>query len=117
MIVISESFRPRVLGWGVDPARVIVIPNWGPLGEIPAIRRDNAWAGTHGLTGRFVVAYTGLLGLKHDPVVLLELARHFNRHADVTLLVVGAGPGFDLVARRGHRGAPRVPRRAPLPAG
>jgi glycosyltransferase involved in cell wall biosynthesis len=37
--------------------------------------KDNGWARLHGLHDKTVALYTGTLGLKHNPAILLDLAR------------------------------------------
>jgi glycosyltransferase involved in cell wall biosynthesis len=97
-VVISEDFLPLLRRWGVN-ARVSVIENWAPLDELPALPRQNAWALKHGLDGHTVFLYSGTLGFKHDPSLLLELAR-WARGRDVLVLVVSEGRGADWLAER-----------------
>ena len=52
------------------------------------------------IAGRFVFLYSGTLGFKHDPSLLLELAR-WARDADALVAVVSAGPGSDWLASEG----------------
>jgi glycosyltransferase involved in cell wall biosynthesis len=100
VVVISEDFVPLLRRWGVDEARTSVIENWAPLDELPVLRRDNEWAHEHGLADRFVVLYSGTLGFKHDPSLLLELARWARGH-EAVVAVVSEGPGSDWLAREG----------------
>ena len=37
--------------------------------------------------------YTGTMGLKHNPELILELARHFSDYPDVRIVVASAGLG------------------------
>jgi colanic acid biosynthesis glycosyl transferase WcaI len=62
--------------------------------------RDNGWAREHGLADRFVFLYSGTLGFKHDPSLLLELARWARGHESV-VVVVSEGPGSDWLGRHG----------------
>ena len=97
VVVIAEDFLPLLRRWGVDEARVAVIENWGPLDELPDLPRENAWATEHGLEGKTVFLYSGTLGFKHDPSLLLELARWASRR-DALVLVVSEGPGAAWLA-------------------
>ncbi len=100
VVTISSRFAERLAAWGVDPNRVRVIPNWAPLREVSVLPRDNPWARSMGLVDRFVVAYTGILGLKHDAAVLYELASRLPASTPTTLLVVSDGPGFRWLESR-----------------
>jgi colanic acid biosynthesis glycosyl transferase WcaI len=100
VVVISPDFLPLLRRWGVDEGRASVISNWAPLDELPVLPRDNEWAREQGLDGRLVFLYSGTLGFKHDPSLLLELAR-WARGADALVAVVSEGPGSDWLAREG----------------
>jgi len=94
IVVIAADFLPLLQRWGVDEERVTVIENWAPIDELPVLPRDNAWAREHGLEGKAVFLYSGTLGFKHDPSLILELAR-WARGQDALVLVVSEGPGAD----------------------
>jgi putative colanic acid biosynthesis glycosyltransferase WcaI len=94
IVIIADDFLPLLRRWGVDEARVTVIENWAPLPEIPVLPRENAWARERGLDGKTVFLYSGTLGFKHDPRLMLELARWASGH-DALVLVVSEGPGAD----------------------
>lgn len=100
VVVISEDFLPLLRRWGVEEARTSVIENWAPLDELPVLPRENRWAREHALVDRFVFLYSGTLGFKHDPSLLLELARWAAGDGSV-VAVVSEGPGADWLAREG----------------
>lgn len=99
VVAISEKFRAPLTRWGVDPAHVHVIPNWAPLSGIGPVAKDNGWARRHGLADRPVALYTGTLGLKHDPALLLGLARA-GAPAGLSVVVVSEGPAVDWLERQ-----------------
>jgi putative colanic acid biosynthesis glycosyltransferase WcaI len=101
VVVISEDFLPRLRRWGVDESRVSVIENWAPLDELPELPRGNEWAREHDLTGRAVLLYSGTLGFKHDPRVLLELARWAGGRGAL-VVVVSEGPGAEWLRDQGR---------------
>lgn len=93
IIVISEPFRSYLAAKGIAPERVQVVPNWPPLSELPPTGKDNAWSREHDLHRKFCFLYSGTLGLKHDPSLLLDLAIRFQDYDDVIVLVISQGPG------------------------
>jgi glycosyltransferase involved in cell wall biosynthesis len=99
VVVISDDFLPLLRRSGVDASSVVVIENWAPLDELPPLPNNNAWAREHGLDGRDVFLYSGTLGFKHDPSLLLELARWAGER-DALVVVVSEGPGADWLAER-----------------
>ncbi len=100
VVVISDDFVPLLRRSGVDEARITVIENWAPLAELPVLPRDNDWAREQGLGDRFVFLYAGTLGFKHDPSLLLALARWAQAN-DAVVVVVSEGPGADWLAEHG----------------
>ena len=100
VVAISEDFLPLLRRWDVDETRVVVIENWAPLAELPTLPRENAWAHEHGLDGKPVFLYSGTLGFKHDPSLLLALARWAGTR-DALVVVVSEGPGADWLAEHG----------------
>lgn len=97
VVVISEDFLPQLRRWRIDVRRVEVIENWAPIAELPLLPRDNAWASEHGLVGPAVFLYSGTLGFKHDPSLLLELGRWAGER-NAVVVVVTEGPGADWLA-------------------
>lgn len=75
VVTITHDFLPLLTAQGVDPERVTIIENWGPLAELPLHPRDNAWASEHMPGEGLRVVYSGTLGYKHNPRLLLDLAR------------------------------------------
>lgn len=104
VVTISEDFRPLLEAMGVPRARTTIVENWAPLEDIAHPPRDNDWARTHGLGPGPVFLYSGTLGLKHDPGLLLALAQHLRARGG-RMVVITEGMGADWLAERG-RGEP-----------
>jgi glycosyltransferase involved in cell wall biosynthesis len=91
VVPIDDSFVPVLRGWGVSANRIHVVPNWAPIAELPMRARDNDWARRNGLTETPVVLYTGTLGIKHDPSLLVVAARGVAGEATVAVVSEGLG--------------------------
>lgn len=100
VVTISDDFLPILTGWGVARDKISVIENWAPLADLPQRPRDNEWAREHGLSDKLVFLYSGTLGLKHNPALLLALARRFADRPDVRVVVVSEGLGADWLKAR-----------------
>jgi glycosyltransferase involved in cell wall biosynthesis len=85
MVVITEDFVPVVHAITGTYPDMTVIENWGALDDIPLGPKDNAWSRAHGLHDKFTFLYSGTLGRKHNPMVLLELARRYPSDAVVAV--------------------------------
>ncbi len=88
IIVITEDFLSLLNSWGIDQSKAVVIPNWAPIDEIPVQSRDNQWARDQGIIDKICFMYTGTLGLKHNPDLLLELAVHYKKNPNIVILIV-----------------------------
>jgi glycosyltransferase involved in cell wall biosynthesis len=97
IVVIADSFVRVHREWGTAD-KVTVIPNWAPLDEITPVARANAWSQEHGLTGVRTVLYSGTIGLKHNPALLVRLVETLREQGErVRLVVVNDGPAVPVI--------------------
>ncbi len=103
VVVIADSFVPVHQAWGTAD-KVTVIPNWAPLDEIFPRDRKNDWAVEQELDDTLTLLYSGTLGLKHDPVLMVALADEVRRLGrDVRLVVVNEGPAVQVLRDEADR--------------
>ena len=102
VVTITEDFLPILTEWGAPRDRITVIENWAAREDLAVRPRDNAWAREHGLNGKLVFLYSGTLGLKHNPDLLLQLARRYRDRADVRVVVNSEGIGSDWLRENGR---------------
>ncbi len=103
LVVISQDFEAPVHGWGVPAERVSVIENWAPLQEITPLPRDNDWSRQQGLSGQITFTYTGMMGLKHNAGIILQLADHFRDRPEISFVIISEGLGAQWLARMSHQ--------------
>jgi colanic acid biosynthesis glycosyl transferase WcaI len=101
-VLISEDFLPLVEAWGVRREKLSVAHNWAPLDEISPLPKANPWAERQGLADKFTFLFSGVLGMKHNPGLLLDLARHWQRAPLVRVVVVSEGPAAEWLKEKGH---------------
>lgn len=95
IVCISDSFVDYVKNWGIEEKKIHLIENWSPLDEIKPMPKDNAWARENGVADKFCFMYSGTLGMKHRPELLLSLAQYLASSREGVLIVNSAGPGAD----------------------
>jgi colanic acid biosynthesis glycosyl transferase WcaI len=100
-IVITDDFVPILERWGLPREHIDVVENWAPREDLPPQPRDNPWARRHGLHDKLVFLYSGTIGLKHDPGVLLAAAERFKDRPDIRVVVVSEGIGADWLRKQG----------------
>ena len=91
VVMISPDFAPVLKHWGVPLSRLYTIENWAVREEITPHAQDNPWSREHGLAGRFVFLYSGTIGMKHNPALLVDLAASMQSDPDVIVVVVSQG--------------------------
>jgi glycosyltransferase involved in cell wall biosynthesis len=91
IVVITSAFADLAEKWGGDSKKVFTIENWGALHEISPECKDNEWARRHSLDNSFNFLYSGTLALKHNPTLLVELAKEVRGRANVVVVSQGVG--------------------------
>lgn len=109
VVCISPDFQRTILEWGVDPRRAFTIENWSPRDEVPDLPQANPWSRSQGLAGKFVFLYSGTIGRKHNPGMLVRLADAFAGRPCTEIVVISEGPGADWIqARMAERSRPNL---------
>jgi len=102
IVCIAPAFVDHLAKWKIECPNVALIPNWSSLKEIVPTSKHNAWSRENGLADTFCFMYSGTLGMKHRPELLLELAKHLEKRGDARLIVIAGGAGADWLAERAH---------------
>lgn len=100
VIVISEDFKTVFATMGVRQPKVHVLPNWAPLEQLPEMPRQNEWSAKQGLDRSFVFLYSGTLGFKHNPNLLVRLAESFRGREAVVVQVISSGSAANWLAEQ-----------------
>jgi len=79
VVAITDDFAPLCRQAGVANKNIHVIENWAPLDEVPVKAKDNPWSRAHGLDQTFNFIYSGTLGMKHNPEILVAWPGQSNR--------------------------------------
>ncbi len=100
VVAITDDFLPLLRAWGVAEGRLTTIENWSPLDELPQQPKDNPFSREHRLHNKLVLLYSGTMGLKHNPELLLALAEAFRGDPSIAVVVVSEGLGASWLAER-----------------
>lgn len=91
IVVITDSFADVAKNWVSRKDKIFTIENWGTLNEIAPLPKHNDWARHHGLADTFNFLYSGTLALKHNPQLLIDLAKEVKGRANVVVVSQGVG--------------------------
>ena len=97
VVVITEDFVPICQDAGVAEKDIQVVQNWAPLKDVPVLDKKNDWSCEQGVDQTFNFIYSGTLGMKHNPELLIKLALHFQDRDDVKIVVLTEGLGADYL--------------------
>lgn len=96
-VVIGKKMAHLLGQRGIAPESIALIPNWADGSLIkPLIPEENALRGAWGLSGKFVVGYSGNLGLAHDAEAFLQVAERLKGEPEIVFLFIGGGGRSDV---------------------
>ena len=92
VFAIGRCMEARLLEIGVAPERIVLVHNWVDHEVIQPLPRDeNPLRERLGLGDRFVLMYSGNLGVSHVFDELIEVLKRFRDRDDVAFVVAGQG--------------------------
>jgi len=100
IILIASEFVQALQQIAVVNMKYSVIPNWAPLNELSVVPKNNKWAIKYNLVDKFCFLYSGTLGLKHKPELLIELCEEFKYDTNVIIVVVSEGKGAEWLKNK-----------------
>lgn len=104
VVVIGERMKRRLVEEkGVDPGRIEVIPNWGDASRTSPAPRDNEWARSHKLVGRFVAMHFGNVGHAQDLDTLIVATTYLRDLDDLVVPIIGLGARRDELMATAER--------------
>lgn len=109
VVSLGKTMTSRLQEKGVIPDRIETISNWATGAEALVRGEENRLRGPWGLGGRFVVLYSGNLGIAHDIATPIEAVRQAAlANPNIALVFVGKGSRLEearnLAARLGLDG-------------
>jgi hypothetical protein len=100
-IVFKRSFRLYTIGERmadllveyVDKDKIIITPIWSIFQENEKVGKEkNPFVIQENLHGKFVVQYSGNIGLTHNVEVMVKLAEMMKDHDEILFQIIGRGP-------------------------
>ncbi|MDX6414187.1 MAG: colanic acid biosynthesis glycosyl transferase WcaI [Gaiellaceae bacterium] len=91
IVAIGDTMRRRLEEKGAPPGRLRVIPNWVDTKRLAPQGKDNAWAHSGELTGKFVIMHSGNVGHAQDLDSLVRAASFLRDLDDIRIMVIGMG--------------------------
>ena len=105
----TRPFIESVVERGVEREKTMLLPNGADLELFRPLPPDNPIAGEYPFGDRFVVMYSGVLGIKHGLEVILEAARFLREDKNIVFFLLGSGARREtLMARAEEMGLDNI---------
>ncbi len=89
-----------LIGQYVDRDKIIVQPIWSIFQENDKVNKENnPFISKHHLQGKFIVQYSGNIGLTHKVEVLVALAEKMQQHPHILFQIIGRGPRVSVLKK------------------
>ena len=93
VVALSDGMRVNLIEKGIDESKITVIENWADSRTIhPVERIANSFAVEHGVSGKFVVQYSGHMGEAHEFETILSAATTLCGETGIHFQFIGDGP-------------------------
>jgi colanic acid biosynthesis glycosyl transferase WcaI len=96
-VVLGSRMQDFVVLAGIPKAQTAIIENWADEAGEALHAEASELRLRLGLTGKFVVGYSGNLGRAHEFQTLLEAASLLSEQRDVVFLMIGGGVGMTML--------------------
>jgi glycosyltransferase involved in cell wall biosynthesis len=98
IVVLSDDMRDRLLRSGVDAQKIVCISNWIDTDTVYPVKEDNHFRTDNGVDDRFVVMYSGNIGLTQELDTLIDVATELKDREDIVFMLVGEGASKQRLA-------------------
>ena len=109
VVALDRFMQQRIQAKDIGTGKILVVPPWSHdnLVCFDAEQRDR-FRQTHGLTGKFVVMYSGNHSPCHPLDSLLQAAERMAQRDDIVFVFIGGGSEFRKPLALAQRGAPNI---------
>jgi glycosyltransferase involved in cell wall biosynthesis len=93
VVVVGRCMQDRLVRQGIDPGKIDMISVWSvsPARPRDEFEQPSSYRDTWGLRDKFVVMYSGNLGIAHEAATLRDAARRLQHRDDIRFVFVGGG--------------------------
>ena len=99
IFTISEKMAELLYQY-VSPSKVIVQPIWSIFQENKKVSKsENPFIKEHNLADKFIVQYSGNIGMTHNVEALVDIAELLQNEAQILFQIIGRGPRKAVLKR------------------
>jgi len=101
--VLSKSMKERVILKGIPERKIVVFPNWVDVDFIKPLQGNNKFKEMYSLSDKFIVLYSGNIGVKQGLELILKVADNMKQYKDILFLIVGDGARKKLLVEESKK--------------
>ena len=98
--VLSDDLKDNLVGKGVSPSKVHVIPNFVDVQGVKPLAKENSYREEFGLQGKTVVMYAGNVGLSQSLDIFLDAAAALSYDDSLVFVINGQGAQRGALEKR-----------------
>lgn len=92
IITIGERMADLIANY-IKRDKIIVQPIWSIFQENSKVMKsNNPFVKAHNLSDKFIVQYSGNIGVAHNVEIMVELAEKMIKHPHISFQIIGRGP-------------------------
>lgn len=92
IVCIGKDMKERILKKGINDTKIEVVNDWIDIKEIyPIENNKNPFLEKNGLKNKFIVMYSGNLGLTQGLEKVIDIASHFKEKDELKFVFIGEG--------------------------
>ena len=95
IIVVTDSFKQRLVEKGIHPDKIFVVKNGVNKDLFTPMPKDEILIDSLGLSGKKIIGYIGTHGLAHKLDFILRCAKEMDGKNDIHFLFIGSGAAKD----------------------
>lgn len=100
VFTISEDMK-KVVSQYIEESKINVVYNWSHNERmIPVKKEENSFLKGHGLQEKFIVLYSGNMGVTHDIDVMVDVANEIKEHENIQFLFIGEGGKKKMIIKK-----------------
>ncbi|WP_427159090.1 glycosyltransferase family 4 protein [Aliinostoc sp. HNIBRCY26] len=97
--VIADGFLENLVKKGVNPQKMVCIPNWVDVNFIRPLNKNNSWRSNHRLNGKFVVMYSGNIALTQGLETVVAAAACLRHIPDISFVIAGESKALERLQK------------------
>ena len=91
IFTLSDGMKKQLSSY-TDNNKIESIPNWSASTKLhPINKEENIFIKSHNLTDKFIVLYSGNIGITHNVEYIIEVAKKLKNDNDIQFLIIGEG--------------------------